>query len=449
MLNLSSPISSPMEISNTGIIDHASVISDQNLEHLRSRPNSSLPDSSFLLLGTQRSDTIDHHNNLIAISDEVNHKIAESRVMSMIAESIRSVEDRLSKSIRILRNEDEELVDFQEIVGRGKQKTGGKQRTFWEERMFEAVKLAEEVESKIKSYVEFSENEKRETKRRVEALTEENREISGLLRVAFSEKKLKGMNEPKRLALLQIAERGLQRVGLGFGFGFEFRFVEENGNECSKNEEEEEDSVMTIEKTMKNLRHEISQLQRSLDETLSDNERLLKLAEEKDQKLGENATYINELENREKLLAQNVEELMMEIREAEAEVSRWRVACELEVNAGKLEVEERNRVISILKAEIEKTSSELATSKGKLKLKEELAKAAMAAEEAAEKSLWISDKRAAELLSRIEQLTRQLEEADVVECNRRKLRHRLCWPWRAVTNATTAIRRDEMARKMS
>ncbi|XP_019056264.1 PREDICTED: uncharacterized protein At3g49055-like isoform X2 [Tarenaya hassleriana] len=431
-----------MEISNTGIIDHASIISDQNLEHLRRRPSSSLPDSSFLLLGTQRSDTIDHHNNLIAISDEVNHKIAESRVMSMIAESIRSVEDCLSKSIRILRNEDEELVDFQEIVGRGKQKTGGKQRTFWEERMFEAVKLAEEVESKIKSYVEFSENEKRETKRRVEALTEENIEISGLLRVAFSEKKLKGMNEPKRLALLQIAERGLQRVGLGFGFGFEFRFVEENGNECSKNEEEEEDSVMTIEKTMKNLRHEISQLQRSLDETLSDNERLLKLAEEKDQKLGENATYINELENGEKLLAQNVEELMMEIREAEAEVSRWRVACELEVNAGKLEVEERNRVISILKAEIEKTSSELVTSKGKLKLKEELAKAAMAAEEAAKKSLWISDKRAAELLSRIEQLMRQLEEADAVEC-------RLCWPWRAVTNATAAIRRDEMVRKMS
>ena len=38
----------------------------------------------------------------------------------------------------------------------------------------------------------------------------------------------------------------------------------------------------------------------------------------------------------------------MEIKETEAEVARWREACELEVEAGKKEVEERDKVVQTL-----------------------------------------------------------------------------------------------------
>lgn len=75
--------------------------------------------------------------------------------------------------------------------------------------------------------------------------------------------------------------------------------------------------------------------------------------------------------------------------------------------------------------------SALSISEGKLKLKEELAKAAMTAEEAAERSLRLSERRIAELLSRIEHQYRQLEEAESSERKRRKVRYLWCWPlWR-------------------
>lgn len=43
-----------------------------------------------------------------------------------------------------------------------------------------------------------------------------------------------------------------------------------------------------------------------------------------------------------------VEELLMEIKETEAEVARWREACELEVEAGKNEIGERDKVVNQL-----------------------------------------------------------------------------------------------------
>lgn len=43
-----------------------------------------------------------------------------------------------------------------------------------------------------------------------------------------------------------------------------------------------------------------------------------------------------------------VEELVKAIREAESEVSRWREACELEVEAGQHEVELRDQLVSFI-----------------------------------------------------------------------------------------------------
>jgi len=95
-----------------------------------------------------------------------------------------------------------------------------------EDEIAETRRVAREAEEKVR---EYKEKRKRELEKSVVSLTEENRDINSLLRAALVEKeavekslsKLKGnnSNEQKRVALLQIAERGLLRVGFGFMMG--------------------------------------------------------------------------------------------------------------------------------------------------------------------------------------------------------------------------------------
>jgi len=98
-----------------------------------------------------------------------------------------------------------------------------------EDEIAETRRVAREAEEKVREYKEKRRKEKRELEKSVVSLTEENRDINSLLRAALVEKeavekslsKLKGnnSNEQKRVALLQIAERGLLRVGFGFMMG--------------------------------------------------------------------------------------------------------------------------------------------------------------------------------------------------------------------------------------
>ncbi|XP_052204749.1 uncharacterized protein At3g49055 isoform X3 [Diospyros lotus] len=224
--------------------------------------------------------------------------------------------------------------------------------------------IASVVETRVSEYHEMRKKEKRELESSVVSLTEENRDINSLLRIALVEKeavekslnKLKGNSEQKRVAILQIAERGLQRVGFGFMMGTGTNEPssdnsgansdsKSDGSEC---EEEVPSLASAVERIMKNLRLEITQLRRSLEESRSDTERLQSLTEIQAQKISENALYIKALEDRETMLAQNVEEFLMEIKETEEDVARWREACELEVEAGKNAVEERDKVVRIL-----------------------------------------------------------------------------------------------------
>lgn len=88
-------------------------------------------------------------------------------------------------------------------------------------------KLVTLMELKVSEYQEMRKKEKRELENSVVSLTEENRDTNSLLRIALVEKdavekslnRLKGNQEQKRVALLQIAERGLQKVGFGFMMG--------------------------------------------------------------------------------------------------------------------------------------------------------------------------------------------------------------------------------------
>ncbi|XP_074281714.1 uncharacterized protein At3g49055 [Silene latifolia] len=320
-----------------------------------------------------------------------------------------------------------------------------------------ASRMVKRVECKLEEYREKVKKEKRELEMSVVSLTEENRDINGLLRVALVEKealeksldKLKGDNEQKRAPLLQLAERSLQRVGFGFfmgGSGFEQQEIQDNpvsnssvGLDTSSESEAEVVSLaFAVENLMKNLRLEISRLRIALDESRSDSERLENLTEKQVQQITELTVYIKELEDQKRILTQNVEGFLIEIKSAEEDAERWRDACELEVEAGNRVIQERDKVVAILTQELEKTRSALQVSNSKIKSKEELVVAAMAAQSAAETSLQLADSRAAELRQRIELLTRQLEEADNRDKNNESKVSRLCWPWLAFKPTTPA-----------
>ncbi|XP_042504062.1 uncharacterized protein At3g49055-like [Macadamia integrifolia] len=143
-------------------------------------------------------------------------------------------------------------------------------------------KLTTTLESRLTEYEEIRRKEKRELENSVVSLTEENRDINSLLRIALVEKeevesalsKLKGTGEPKRAALLQFAEKGLQRVGFGFmrGASAGDSTSNSNSNSCSKSESSDCDQedislASTVWKIMKTLRLEITQLKTSLDES--------------------------------------------------------------------------------------------------------------------------------------------------------------------------------------
>ncbi|XP_021713550.1 uncharacterized protein At3g49055-like [Chenopodium quinoa] len=322
-------------------------------------------------------------------------------------------------------------------------------------------RMAKGVEEKMNVHLEKVNKEKKELERSVMSLTEENRDVNALLRIALVEKeavekslsKLKGNNEQRRVPLLQFAERGLQRVGFGFIIGGASNEQHEDQN---KNADQTSDCIMsgvssecqeevvslasTVEKLMKGLRLKITQLRRDLEDSRFETERLQSLTEKQAQKITEQIIYIKELEERETLLSKNVEELLVEMKAMEEEIQRWREACELEMEAGKHVAQEHNKVVAILKQELEKTRTALQVSNKKLKLKEEVAVAAMAAQSAAEKSLQLADNRAAVFRERIEELTRQVEEDESKQKNNKRRLRRICWPWQALYPATTNSR---------
>ena len=86
--------------------------------------------------------------------------------------------------------------------------------------------------------------------------------------------------------------------------------------------------------------------------------------------------------------------------------------------------------LSAVKQELEEARQAMLESEKKLKFKEETATAAMAAREAAEKSLSLADMRASRLRDRIEELSHQLEELETREDSTGQNRPRyVCWPW--------------------
>lgn len=90
------------------------------------------------------------------------------------------------------------------------------------------LELVNLVEKKWGECEDMRKKEKRELENNVVSLEEENRDINSLLKIALVEKevaekslnRLRGNTEQRKGAILQIAERGFQKVGFGLRFGF-------------------------------------------------------------------------------------------------------------------------------------------------------------------------------------------------------------------------------------
>lgn len=106
--------------------------------------------------------------------------------------------------------------------------------------------------------------------------------------------------------------------------------------------------------------------------------------------------------------------------------------------------------MSALKQELEEAKQAMLESEKKLKFKEETATAAMAARDAAEKSLRLADSRASRLRDRLEELTHQLEEFENREDSRSQNRPRyVCWPWQWLGLDYVGVRQSEIEQQSS
>ncbi|KAM3353828.1 hypothetical protein ACQJBY_024799 [Aegilops geniculata] len=310
--------------------------------------------------------------------------------------------------------------------------------------------LAKEVEIRISECREKERKEKSRMESMISSLKKENQDIRSMLEVAVTEKEaaenslrvLKGDGDQRRSSILQIAEKGLQKVG--FGFIMEVISGESEGDEMSsssasaasngRESKQEVDSLASIVgKILKNLHHEINDLRQALDESRSDCDHLQLLAAQQAQKIIKYESHIQDLREREILLLQSVEELNVRVKEVEQEAARWKEACALEVEAGKAAIKELNQEVTLLREELRRVKADSDAANSKIQLKEKLAASAMAAQAAADACLKLADSRSAGLQQRIEELTRQIEQEDTHarkgrDSARRRIRY-ACWPW--------------------
>ncbi|WVZ91656.1 hypothetical protein U9M48_037800 [Paspalum notatum var. saurae] len=330
--------------------------------------------------------------------------------------------------------------------------------------------LAKEVESVLSSArmetTQRKDDKCRLLESKLSSLMKENQELHNMLKVAITEKEaaeencvrtLKpGDREQGRSAILQIAEKGLHKVG----FGFIMEVI--SGEPASEDEPSTSDATTAtssnardseqehvslaciVENKMKSLHQEISDLRQAFDESRSDCDHFQRLAAERAQKIDKHEANIKDLEQRESFLILSVEDLTLEMKAEQQEATRWREACELEVGAGKSAIKELNQEITLLREELERVKKDLEAANSKLELKEKLATSAMAAQAAADACLKLADRRAAGLQQRIEELTRQMEQEDAHGTKdkasiQRRLRY-ICWPWQRLRVISSSSR---------
>ncbi|CAM8976292.1 unnamed protein product [Rhodiola kirilowii] len=276
------------------------------------------------------------------------------------------------------------------------------------EYIYDLIKI---VVEKTKDVVEDRNSEVKRLNETVSRLIKEKEDIGSLLRSALSKRM---MTDPasKTNDLFHAAEN-----------------VEKGASESY------DDEIISLATALENIvkasQLQIIELQHLVDELREESGYLKEHIEAQAKDLSQKKLQIEELEERERVANENVEGLMTDVSAAEEEINRWKMAAEQEAAAGKAVEQELLAQLNTVRQELEDVKQAMIESVAKLKFKEETAAAAMAARDAAEKSLKLADLRASKLRDRVEELTRQLEELDTREDSRRNRSgpRYVCWPW--------------------
>ncbi|OMO60290.1 hypothetical protein CCACVL1_24268 [Corchorus capsularis] len=301
---------------------------------------------------------------------------------------------------------------------------------------------------KTKDLVEEKNREVKGLNETVSRLIKEKEHIGSLLRSALS-KRMVSENNSKTNELFQTAENGLREAGIDF----KFSKLIGDGNK-SEAQDSEHDEIYNLAGALENIvktsQLEIIELQHSVEELRAESSVLKEHVEAQAKELNQRLRRIEELEEKERVANESVEGLMMDIAAAEEEITRWKSAAEQEAAAGRAVEQEFLAQLSTVKQELEEAKQAMLESEKKLKFKEETAAAAMAARDAAEKSLRLADLRATRLRDRVEELSRQLEEFETREDSRGRNGARyVCWPWQWLGLDFVGIRRPEMQQHSS
>ncbi|XP_059447567.1 uncharacterized protein LOC132178984 [Corylus avellana] len=310
------------------------------------------------------------------------------------------------------------------------------------------------VVEKTRELVEEKSREIKSLDETVGRLVREKEHIGSLLRSALSNRMTLDPSS-KGNALFEVAENGLREAGINF----KFSKLLEDGEVPTPNDkvdtlgtggDEIYNLAGALEKIVKASQLEIIDLQHSVDELRAESSLLKEHVEAQAKELNHRMHRIEELEEKERLANDSVEGLMMDIAAAEEEITRWKVAAEQEAAAGRAVEQEFVVQLSALKQELEEAKQAMLESEKKLKFKEETATAAMAARDAAEKSLRLADSRASRLRDRLEELTHQLEEFENREDSRSQNRPRyVCWPWQWLGLDYVGVRQSEIEQQSS
>ncbi|XP_027364309.1 myosin-10 [Abrus precatorius] len=300
------------------------------------------------------------------------------------------------------------------------------------ESVYELTKI---VVQKARDVVEEKNHEIKSLDETVTRLIREKDQIGSLLRSALS-KRMTSDPSSRKSELFQAAENGLREAGIDFKFSkiLGDGNVAASNNKSDTTEKEDEDEIYSLagalQDVVKTSQLEIIELQHTVDELRAELSLLKQHIEAQAKELDHRMHRIEELEEKERVANENIEGLMMDIAAAEEEINRWKVAAEQEAAAGRGVEQEFVAQLSALKQELEEAKQSMLESEKKLKFKEETAAAAMAARDAAEKSLKLADLRSSRLRERVEELTHQLEEFENREDSRGQNRPRyVCWPW--------------------
>ncbi|XP_052204989.1 uncharacterized protein LOC127809876 [Diospyros lotus] len=298
--------------------------------------------------------------------------------------------------------------------------------------MESVCELSRIVVEKTKDLVEVRNREVKSLSETASRLLKEKEHIGSLLRSALSKRMSTDLSS-KTNELFKVAENGLREAGIDFRFnnhlGSRTGAAPHDKDDASEMAKDEVYALAgALENIIKQSQVEIIELQHSVEELRAETSLLKEHVESQAKELSHRKLQLEELEEKERVANENVEGLMMDIAAAEEEITRWKVAAQQEAAAGKAVEQEFVAQLSALHHELEEAKQAVLESENKLKSKEEMANAAMAARDAAEKSLRLADLGASRLRDRVEELNRQLEQLDNRERGLNGPRY-VCWPW--------------------